>query len=292
MTVRCPECGTTYRRPARSRSRGDATFRCARCHHVFEAAGEEPTRVEPDEIDTDDTFIDEPAPRRRRNPRHDDEPDFTFGDDIDDEDQQDEPPVRPSPKPAGRDRGDDEVSYQGSSPARFAVRALLTIVLAYAIFSIYLYTHPDSLRRAFDGVPLLGASLADTRVSAASVQLADVKGEYQRVKGDRLVFVISATAMNNARIPIRSIQVEGRVSGAREDRQVVFCGASRRDVRDLSRQEIIMLQGLEPPKDWVLSPGEQASCQIVFIDPAADLKHFAAEVVAVQAPPRRSGQEG
>jgi len=104
--------------------------------------------------------------------------------------------------------------------------------------------------------------------------------------------VIDATAVNNARIPVRSIQVEGRIMGAKETRQVVFCGAARREVRDLSLREIALRQTLEPPKDWTLSPGEQASCIVVFTDPTEDLREFAAEVVAVQAPPRRRTEEG
>ena len=262
MTVRCPRCGTTYRRPARTRFGADATFRCARCRHVFEATGEEPALTsEDDEVLSEDTFVDEPA--------------FTFGD---------------APPPAASEAR--APAARGTGVARFAVRALVAVTLGYAVLSIYLYTHPEAIRRTFGGVPVLGPSLVETRVNPASIQLADVHGEYQRVKADQLVFVISATAMNNAQIPVRGIQVEGRVQGEKEERQVVFCGAARRDVRDLSSREIALLQTLEPPRDWVLAPGEQASCQVVFTDPAADLRAFVVEVVAVQAPPRRRPQEG
>jgi len=260
VTVRCPRCGTTYRRPARTRFGAEATFRCAHCRHVFEATGEEPALTSGD----DDLALEEPA--------------FTFGD-------EDAPAAAvEQPPPAAPARG--------TSTARFAVRALLTITLGYAVLSIYLYTHPERVRQSVGGVPFLGPSLVETRVNPASVQLADVHGEYQRVKGDRLVFVIGATAINNAQIPVRGIQLEGRIRGVKEDRQAVFCGAARRDVRDLSLREIALLQALEPPKDWALAPGEQASCLVVFTDPAGDLREFVAEVVAVQAPPRRRPQEG
>ena len=269
MTVRCPRCGTTYRRPARTRSRPDATFRCTRCRHVFDSTGEEPTLTAggEDDIEPDDEFVDEPA--------------FTRDDDQEDD------PVAATEKPARA----PEPTLRGASPVRFAVRAVLIITLAYAVLSIYLYTHPESVQRAFGRVPFLGPGLVEARVNPGNIQLVDVRGAYQRVKGDRLVFVIDATAVNNARIPVRAIQVQGRVTGVKETRQAVFCGAARREVRDLSLREIALLQALEPPKDWSLAPGEQASCVIVFTEPAGDLHEFSAEVVAVQAPPRDRGGE-
>src|SRR5438094_9233934 len=175
------------------------------------------------------------------------------------------------------------------SPARFAVRTMLVVTLGFGVLSVYLYTHPEGVRTLFGGVPLIGARLTEARLHPTAVQLNDVKGGYERVQGDRLVFVISGTAVNNSTVPARSIQIEGRIVGAREQRQVVFCGATPRDVQELSLREIALLQTLEPPKDWALRPGEQANFMIVFASPPTDLKEFAAEVVSVQAPARGRG---
>jgi hypothetical protein len=105
---------------------------------------------------------------------------------------------------------------------------------------------------------------------------------------DRLVFVISGTAVNNSPAPVRGVQVEGRIAGAQEQRQVVFCGAAPRDVHDLSLREIALLQTLEPPKEWTLPPGERSNFLVVFPTPPAELHEFGAEVVAVQSPTRRN----
>jgi predicted Zn finger-like uncharacterized protein len=260
MTVECPRCGTLYRRPARSRLDADRTYRCARCRHVFDGAGNEPAIVAGDSPD--------------------DEPAFVFEDDHDDDGQTAESPARPEP-PEAPPRG------RMTSPARFAIRSMVFVTLGYAVLSVYLFTHPDVLRRALHGVPLIGARLAETRLQPATIQLTNVRGEYQRVQGDRLVFVISGMAVNDSPIPIRSVQVEGRIVGTRELRQVVFCGAAPRDVQDLSLREIALLQTLEPPKDWTLGPGEQTSFLVAFPGPPTDLREFAAEVVSVQASTRR-----
>src|SRR5262245_51761392 len=261
MTVRCPRCGTLYERPARARLGSGSTFRCARCRHVFDARPTEPAvsgdlALEPE----------------------DDGPEFTFGNE---EEVLEVPPPRPATQaPAS------EPPRSGAVPARFALRALLTITLGYAVLSVYLYTHPDRTAQLLGRLPVLGAPLVETRLSPASIQLADVRGDYRRVKGEQLVFVISGTAVNNASVAVRGIQVEGKIRAAEELRKVVFCGAAPRDVQDLSLREIALLQTLEPPKDWALAPGEQANFAIVFPSPPADLKDFAAEVVAVRAPRR------
>ena len=208
---------------------------------------------------------------------------FTFDDDEDDAAEAAAGDEVRSPPPARR-----EAPPARGGTARFAVRSTVVVALVYAVLSIWIYTHPAIARDALRDVPLIGSRLAETHLRPTTVQLANVRGEYERVQGDRLVFVISGTAVNASAVPVRSIQVEGRIAGAQEQRQVVFCGAAPRDVHDLSLREIALLQTLEPPKDWTLAPGEQASFLVVFPGPPTDLREFGAEVVAVQGSSRRS----
>ncbi|TMB21183.1 MAG: hypothetical protein E6J71_08585, partial [Deltaproteobacteria bacterium] len=59
MTVRCPRCATLYRRPGRIATGAAATFRCARCRHVFGVGVEEPdVGSDPDlSLDDDEGFV-------------------------------------------------------------------------------------------------------------------------------------------------------------------------------------------------------------------------------------------
>jgi hypothetical protein len=248
---------------------------------VFDARGETPSGEEP--------AVDAP----------DDEPAFVLGDDdaADDDAFEDaEPPAPPAAAPASRrgtPRDQAAAEESGAAPAgnptaRFAFRSLLGVALCYGAFSIYLVTHVGAARALLARIPLVGSTLLETRLHPASVQLTNVRGEYQRVKGDRLVFVVKGSAVNASPIPVRGIQVEGRLTGAREERQVVFCGAAPRDVHDLSLREIALLQTLEPPADWAVGPSDQTDFLIVFANPPADLKDFTVEVVGVRAEPRRS----
>lgn len=274
MTIECPRCGTLYRRPRAAPGAG-STYRCARCRHVFDVPADEPAAVagrqgvdivpDPDA----DVGLDDIA---------DDEPRFTFTDD-------DEPTAdaEAEPEPRGSKRGGAGMS----GTARFAVRSLVFVTLGYAVVSVYLYTHVDVARDFLRAVPIIGDRLVETRIHPTAVRLSQLRGTYERVQGDRLVFVISGTAVNASPVPVRGVQIEGRIVGGQEQRQVVYCGAAPRDVQDLSLREIALLQTLEPPKEWSLAPGEQAGFLVVFPGPPTDLREFGAEVVAVQAPPRR-----
>jgi endogenous inhibitor of DNA gyrase (YacG/DUF329 family) len=268
VTVRCPRCDTLFRRPARA---DHGTFRCARCRHVFEAAADEPAFVARADDDAADAADD------------DDEP-FVLDD---------EPAgaVAPPPRAARRRAAeppdaDEEETPPVTSAARFAVRALVLVTLVYALLSAWLLAEPGRARESFRRVPLIGTRLAESRVPPAAVQLAHVTGQYQRIRGDHLVFVVSGTAVNASPVPVRGIQVQAFLEGAETQRQTVFCGAGPRDVRDLSLREIALLQTIEPPHDWALPPGDEAAFAVVFTDPPAAPRDFGAEVVAVRAPRR------
>ena len=286
MTVRCPACGTLYRRPARARE-SSPTFRCARCDHVFDAIPDEPeadpTPAEPSEDEAEDTFTDDDAHR------------FTFDETQDEAGDAwgppaDEPAVAPRAEvraearsqARSEARSDARPAATGSA-ASFAARMLVAVTLGYALFSAYLFTHVDAAHRLLADVPVIGPRLVERRLNPGVVELAGVRGEYLRVKGDELVFAIAGTALNGASIPVRGVRVEGWVAGNAEVRHSVTVGARPREIRDLSVREIGLLQSLEPPNAWSLAPGETVPFLIVFPEPGEDLKEFGARVLNVQA---------
>ena len=276
MTVRCPACGTLYRRPA-STARGAPTFRCARCGHVFDAVPEEPDAT-PAEAETP------PAePSEAFEDEDDDAERFTFDDAGDDEptDELADEPTDTEPEPE-KPSAEKEPRRQ-VTPARFAVRMLVIVSLIYTVLSAYLYTHVDAAYRLLADVPIIGPRLVERRLSPAVVQLAGIRGEYLRVKGDELVFAIAGTAVNGSSTPVRGLRVEGWVTGAAEVRHTVTVGARPRQIADLSLREIGLLQALEPPMTWSLPPGEAVEFLIVFPEPAEDLKEFGARVLTVRA---------
>ena len=161
------------------------------------------------------------------------------------------------------------------------MRSAVAVTLTFALLSIYLYTHRGRVTDLVAGLPMVGTNLAGAPLDPGDIQLTDVHGQYVRVQGDRLVFVISGTAVNNAPVPVGAIQIEGRIIGAHEQHQLVFAGAAPRSVEDLSEQEIDLLQTLEPPADWRLLPGEEGGFLVAFVNPPP-LREFSTQVVAAR----------
>jgi predicted Zn finger-like uncharacterized protein len=301
MIVRCPRCGTRYRLPKRSALSADATFECTRCEHVFSAdaasqefdgpeidAPEPPEAVrkpappaEDDAPDEDFAFDDEPERGWRAATRHDD--------DMDDDASwarrsAPKPAAAKTPKPGKRDKADRTAATARPprSTLAFAVRCMLIVTVAYAVLSVYLYTHPDRLTDALASLPIVGPTLIETQLDPGEIELIDVKGEYRRGRDGALVFAITGQAVNHSALPVDGVQILGRIVGAETRRQVVFCGTAPRDVEDLTMREISLLQTLAPPGDWRLEPGGQANFLVAFPEPSASLTEFTAEVVAVR----------
>lgn len=253
MTLRCPHCETAYRVPARSRLGAHPTFRCSRCDTVFDPddGAVEPTLLANDAVASDVEPGDEVA--------------GADDDEADDADDEDAGPQGPGP-----------------STGRFALRTLVGVIVMFALCSVYLVMHPARVTELLARIPVVGPDLAATRLDPAHIQLTDVRGEYARVQGDTLVFVITGTAVNNAAVPVNAIEIRGRIHGTGERRQRVFAGAAPRDVHDLSQREIDLLQTLQPPADWRLLPGQDGDFLIAFVDPPLPLREFSADVVAVR----------
>jgi hypothetical protein len=179
---------------------------------------------------------------------------------------------------------DDEAPAppHGAPTARFALRSLVTVTLAFGLLSIYAYMHRSRVIDLLASIPIVGEQLTLSRLRPAHIQLTDVKGEYTRAGGDTLVFLISGTAVNNASEPVSAIQIKGSIIGGTERERLVYAGAAPHDVHDLSTREIDLLQALEPPHDWRLLPGEDGDFLVAFVDPPQPLQEFRVEVAAVQ----------
>ncbi len=260
MTVRCPKCSTRYRLPPRSTLGRNPTYRCTRCRHVFspEEEAEAPALEDPDDFGADDApaFTIEPSPS-----------------DDDDEEEAMTSPRRSAiaTAPVGP-----------PSPIRAAIQTTIIVTIVYAVVSIYLHTHPMESRAWLARIPLIGEDMAETRLHPGNIQLTDVRGDFKRVHGDRLVFVVTGTAINNAPVPVAGVQIEGRLLGGQERRQIVYAGAAPQDVTELGIREIELLQTLKPTAEWLLKPGEQDRFLVAFVDPPVPLTEFAVEVIAVR----------
>jgi zinc-ribbon domain len=250
MTVSCPSCDTVYRVPPRSQLDEYPMFRCSRCDHVFG----------PDDGADEPLPVSAPVPQRAAHG-------------VPDDDEGEEP-----------EAADDAEATppRRRSSARFALRAVLVVTLGFALLSIYVFMHRARVTEVLAQVPVVGPDLVALRLNPAHVQLTDVRGQFTRVHGDTLVFVITGRAINNAPVPVSAIEIQGSISGTGEQHRLVYAGAAPHHVNDLSQREIELLQTLQPPESWRLLPGEEGDFLVAFVDPPMPLRDFAVEVASVR----------
>jgi len=272
VTVRCPGCGTRFRLPPRSALGTRPTFRCTRCEQVFDPEGSAEAPSLEDAVAPAALLGDSVA-----------EADEGLEDDGPAEEGEPSAGLAPSSAVAATEEDAAAVGRgETTATARFALRTLLFVSIGYAILSIWIFTHSDRVMAWLADVPFVGASVTEVRIDPSSIQLVDVRGTYHRIQGDTLVFVVSGNVINNAPVAVSGVQVQGAIYGTVDERATVFAGVAPRQISELTLREIELLQGLVPPAEWSLGPGEQASFLVVFTDPVLPLEEFSAEVVAVR----------
>jgi hypothetical protein len=211
---------------------------------------DEPTEMDVElRHDEDDAEIDAIAPKRRRRPR----------------------------TPAPRERS--------HLVPLFIFLAL--IISGYGGLTSALFANPALSDKLIGRIPLIG-TLGDERLMVRKVALAEVVGTYQRIKDGKDVFVITGKALNTAPVALQGVQIAGKLfdnaGSPIGDPKIISCGnvISTKVLKDLTPQEVSILQKLSPPKKFVIEPGEASTFVIVFMDPPRQAVEFTTQVVAAQ----------
>jgi predicted Zn finger-like uncharacterized protein len=168
------------------------------------------------------------------------------------------------------------------SPVRAVGIGVLLTLLAYLSLAVYLNRRPDLTLDTLAQVPLLGRLIGDDNLLAWRLELVDVEGGLEQIKGRRPAYIVSGRAVNTTGEPLRIIEVEGRlVAGGtvRQRRRAYAANQFKKTVRELSASEVEMLLRLEPNRRFVVQPGESANFLIVFPDPPADVTGVECRVV-------------
>ena len=163
---------------------------------------------------------------------------------------------------------------------------LALVAAGYGMLTSALFANPALSDKLVGRIPLIG-TLGDERLLVRKVALSDVVGSYQRIKDGKEVFVITGKALNTAPVALQGVQIAGKLfdnTGGSLDQKVISCGnvISTKVLKDLTPQEVSILQKLNPPKKFVIEPGESSTFVIVFMDPPRQAVEFTTQVVAAQ----------
>lgn len=232
-----------------------------------------------------------PAPPRRGS-RHDDPrlgADEDFSDELpeldDDEprrpilasdDRQRRPPI--NPRRAVR----SAAKAGGRSPLRAVAIGVAAIAAIYLGLAVALDRRPAEALETLSQVPILGRLLGGDHLLVWRLQLAQVEGGLDQIKGGRPAYVVTGRAINTTSEDLRIIEIEGRLlaNGVEQRRQTVYAAnQQRKTVHDLSPSEVEMLLRLEPNRRFVIRPGESASFLLVFPDPPPGTTEVTCRVV-------------
>ncbi|GBD25078.1 hypothetical protein HRbin30_00393 [bacterium HR30] len=173
-------------------------------------------------------------------------------------------------KPYNKGRGTKlVVRHDDRGQFRTLVFLVLAAVAFYAVLTGSLFARPDRAEAFVTRIPLIGQGVGEERLWAQRVRLEEVEAVLQETKDGRPALVISGKAVNTATSPLQAVQLSAellRGDGKVTDQKTIFVGnmVSARVLRDLTPQEISILQQLSPPRQFAVAPGEAAPFAIVF----------------------------
>jgi len=161
------------------------------------------------------------------------------------------------------------------------------LLLAYSVLTLVHQTQPAVLEGLLNNVPWLGSSVLQNDHLRQGIALRSVRPSFQTILGNREVFVLSGVAYNRNTVSVREVQIEGQLfdaQGKEIERQAVWAGnaITPKIIKDLTAQEISILQKLSPQKRFEISPQKAASFVIVFLRPRGTIKDFSCRVLSAE----------
>jgi hypothetical protein len=161
------------------------------------------------------------------------------------------------------------------------------LLLIYSLLTLMYQAQPKTIEAAINTIPWLGSAVLKNNHLRHGISLQSLRPSFQTIQGNRKVFVLSGVAVNRNPVSVREVRVEGHIfnaEGKEIDRQIISLGnaISSKILRDLTSQEISILQRLNPQKRFEILPDESAGFVIVFLRPSTEVKNFSCRVLSAE----------
>jgi predicted Zn finger-like uncharacterized protein len=163
--------------------------------------------------------------------------------------------------------------------------ALLT--LAFSLFTAFHYAYPQAMDGWIRKIPLLGGAVVRNAYLKNGVLLQSVRGSYQTIQGNREVFLVTGTAVNQNPVIIREVRIGGDSYGADGkiiEQQTMWIGnaISPKIVRGMTAQDIADLQRLKPLKSFDIPPGDSVPFTMIFLKSTKGIKEFTCQILGAE----------
>jgi hypothetical protein len=162
------------------------------------------------------------------------------------------------------------------------------LMLVFSIATLAYQIRPSAVEGLLQSIPRFGTSVFQNNHLRQGVILQSMRPSFQTIIGNREVFMVSGVAYNRNTESVREVQIEGQAFDARGkeiDRQAIWVGnaITPKIVKDLTAQEISILQKLSPQKRFEIPPQKGAAFVIVFFKARAEIKEFSCRVVSAES---------
>jgi predicted Zn finger-like uncharacterized protein len=159
------------------------------------------------------------------------------------------------------------------------------LLLLFSALTLVYKARPGPIENSLKATPWIGSSILKNDYLRQGIVLQAGRPRFQRILGNREVFMLSGVALNRNRVKVREVKIEGYVFGSDGktiERQTITVGnaISSKIVRDLTSQEIATLQRQSPIRRFEILPDESAPFSIVFLKSSAQIKSFGYRVIS------------
>ena len=161
------------------------------------------------------------------------------------------------------------------------------IIVVCASVTLLYKARPQPVEQILKAVPFIGGSISRNDYLRQGIVLQTSLTRFQRIQGNRDVFILSGSAVNRNRVRVREIRIEGFLygrDGTVIERRVITVGnaISPKIIHDLTQQEILDLQKQGPVKRFEIQPDESAPFSIVFLQTNAAAQSFGYRVLSAE----------
>jgi predicted Zn finger-like uncharacterized protein len=159
------------------------------------------------------------------------------------------------------------------------------LLLLFSALTLAYKARPNPFESSLKAIPWIGSSVLKNDYLRQGIVLQASRPRFQRILGNREVFMLSGVALNRNRVKVREVKIEGYAFGSDGkiiERQTITVGnaISSKIVRDLTSQEITTLQRQSPIRRFEILPDESAPFSIVFLKSSAQIKSFGYRVLS------------
>ncbi len=161
------------------------------------------------------------------------------------------------------------------------------LAIGFSLIAVFDYAHSKASEELIKKIPLIGAALLKNNHLKDGILIQSLRGGYQKIEGNREVFVITGVALNQNPVVVREIQLTGKLyndAGKEMEQQTIWIGntLSAKILRGMTLEEIPNLQSLKPLKGFEMPPGDSIPFTVVFLKSAKSAKDFSCEVALAQ----------